>query len=364
MRASIKIVVLFLLLISVSGCSTPPDPPEVGQAQNQELLLWRAGTHIFLQNEYSQYTALLKQANESFVKERAQFALFINYENITAEYGRIISFGNSLKSRLDELKQTKSDSLSQKISDYQDRVSRLKQASMLVNEGRLARKSLTQAELIFAEVSALHDKGDLLAAEQKIESIFPLIKRAESSLAPIIGRYSDEDQIRKWRNWVDSTIVESKNNQSMAIVVNKIKKTLLLYKSGRVVKSYPVELGRNGAKDKLYAGDQATPEGKYKVVKKNPNSKYHMALLINYPNDDDVKAFRIAKKNGLVPRKAGIGSLIEIHGGGDDSMTLGCVSMKNSEIEELYHMVEVGTPVTIVGAVEVDNLLSDSMSRL
>ncbi len=356
-----RLIALAILLFAASGCSTPPDPPEIAQAHQQDQLLWRAGANTFLKSQYDDYVALLRQANANFTKERSQFALLIDYEEIVAEFQRILGIGNDLHSRLEAVKKAKFDALIQQVGDHRARLKNLKYASSLINEGRLARKSLTKAELLLTEIQSLSAQGDILTAEDKIVAIPPHLEKAEAALLPIIGRYADKDQVRKWRSWVDSTIAESRENRSKAIIVNKIKKTLHVYNAGKLIKSYPVELGRNGAKDKLQSGDQATPEGKYKITKKNPSSKFYKSLMINYPNEDDIKAFRIAKQKGLVSRKASIGNLIAIHGGGDDSMTYGCVSMENSEIDELYNMVEVGTPVTIVGADEIDNPVSRTL---
>jgi hypothetical protein len=49
--------------------------------------------------------------------------------------------------------------------------------------------------------------------------------------------------------------------------------------------------------------------------------------LINYPNDEDRRQFAQAKRRGAISRRAGIGGLIEIHGGGKDGQTYGCVSL-------------------------------------
>ena len=83
--------------------------------------------------------------------------------------------------------------------------------------------------------------------------------------------------------------------------------------------------------------------------------------MINYPNEDDRKHFQIAREKGLVPHRTGIGSLIEIHGGGKDIMTYGCIAMNNRDIDELFNIVKVGTPVTIVGAVSSQNRLSSDL---
>ncbi|MFH1965224.1 MAG: L,D-transpeptidase family protein, partial [Acidobacteriota bacterium] len=99
-----------------------------------------------------------------------------------------------------------------------------------------------------------------------------------------------------------------------------------------------------------HAGDYATPEGRYKISKKNPSSRYYKALLIDYPNASDRQAYVRNQQDGLVPSGVGIGGTIEIHGGGNDVITDGCVSMKDQEMDMLYKLADVGTAVTIIGS--------------
>jgi len=56
-------------------------------------------------------------------------------------------------------------------------------------------------------------------------------------------------------------------------------------------------------------------------------------------------------RKGNIPRR-GIGNLIEIHGDGGKGInwTDGCVALTNSDMDKLYGLVGVGTPVTIVGS--------------
>ena len=59
-----------------------------------------------------------------------------------------------------------------------------------------------------------------------------------------------------------------------------------------------------------------------------------------------------AKRDGRLPRGAGIGSLIEIHGDGGrgEDWTSGCVALENHDMDRLFARVSVGTPVTIIGS--------------
>ena len=134
------------------------------------------------------------------------------------------------------------------------------------------------------------------------------------------------------------------------ILVEKSKRTLSLMDGDKVVKTYKVALGGNplGAKDRI--GDHKTPEGLYAVDAKKPNSQFHKALHVSYPNAADRER---AKKFGVNP-----GGDIEIHGLGAKwgwvgaghravDWTDGCIAVTNEEIDEIYPLVKVGTPVEI-----------------
>src|SRR5215469_14873035 len=134
------------------------------------------------------------------------------------------------------------------------------------------------------------------------------------------------------------------------ILVEKSRRSMSLLNGTNVVKSYKIALGGNptGAKDRQ--GDHKTPEGIYSVDRKKPNSQFHKALHLSYPSTEDRER---ARKLGVNP-----GGDIEIHGLGEKwgwvgashrtvDWTDGCIAVTNEEIEEIYSLVEVGTPVEI-----------------
>jgi murein L,D-transpeptidase YafK len=184
------------------------------------------------------------------------------------------------------------------------------------------------------------------------------IKASEDILVPIFNRYTDKTLIEKWKRWVDEIAAESREKGTPAIVVSKIDRRLTIYKHGRPFKTYEIGIGRNGLSDKLLAGDGATPEGSYRVIKKLSRSRYRKALLLNYPNGEDRKEFLRLKKMGLIPKRAGMGGLIEIHGGGKEGMTYGCVSLENRHMDEVFELVQSGTPVAIVGTASLRDDIS------
>jgi murein L,D-transpeptidase YafK len=148
------------------------------------------------------------------------------------------------------------------------------------------------------------------------------------------------------------------------IVVSKSARTLrLLDAEGGEIARYTIAVGRSAEGRKEVEGDRRTPEGEYFVCVKNPNSKFHLSLGLNYPNAEDGRRGYAA---GLIsneelaeietaeserrrpPWKTALGGEIFIHGHGHGrDGTAGCIAVTDAEIEEIYALVYVGTPVRI-----------------
>jgi murein L,D-transpeptidase YafK len=129
-----------------------------------------------------------------------------------------------------------------------------------------------------------------------------------------------------------------------SILAFKGDRTLALLHNDEVLTRYNVELGFNPVGHKQREGDGRTPEGRYWINRRNPDSRYHLSVGISYPNQRDSLHARMA---GSRP-----GGDIFIHGTpremeGKDDWTAGCIAVSNREMEEIYSMVRTGTPIHI-----------------
>ncbi|HFQ92349.1 MAG TPA: hypothetical protein ENK29_05680 [Chromatiales bacterium] len=135
------------------------------------------------------------------------------------------------------------------------------------------------------------------------------------------------------------------------IIVEKSKRRLTLLSKGRVLKTYPISLGRNPVGAKVREGDDRTPEGIYHIDYRLENSRYHRALHISYPGPRDLER---ARRLGVPP-----GGDIMIHGIGEArekieglhllfDWTNGCIAVTDQEIEEIWRLTPVGTVVNII----------------
>ena len=295
---------LLVCLGSINGCNTSPAPPEVANAETQEHELWRAGADIYAPQQYKAYKAALRTGKDHFIVQESRFKWFRDYDSIRNEFRDILSKGNDLLADIEEQKRIKLTAIESRIDFFRSRIDTLKRLTALINEGRLSRKQLIGAELILNEAQLLAGRGNYPEAEKKLKVIPAYTESAMEAIAPILNRYANKDQIAKWRTWVHDAIETSREKGIYAILVSKIDRKLVLYKAGVPYRTYSIGLGKNGFHDKLHAGDLATPEGKYFITKKLPRSRYYKALLINYPNDEDRRAFSKARKNGSVHSSA------------------------------------------------------------
>ncbi len=169
-------------------------------------------------------------------------------------------------------------------------------------------------------------------------------------------RFQDPRLLELWRVWAREAFAESSASGARQLLVDKLARTLTVYAGSRPVATFEVELGSNGLERKLHAGDRATPEGRYRIreLRGPGRTRFHRALLLDYPNEADRRRWAEAARAGLVPRGSGPGGLIEIHGMGGRGVdwTDGCVALTNEDMDRLFELASVGDRVTIVGSLE------------
>jgi murein L,D-transpeptidase YafK len=128
------------------------------------------------------------------------------------------------------------------------------------------------------------------------------------------------------------------------IIVNKGRREMLLLHGESVLRVYRVALGRDPLGHKQQEGDGRTPEGSYTIDRRNPRSRYYLSLRISYPNAADRAQ---AAGRGVDP-----GGDIMIHGLKDGTVqdgdwTQGCIAVTDSEMDEIWGLIVVGTPIRI-----------------
>ena len=133
------------------------------------------------------------------------------------------------------------------------------------------------------------------------------------------------------------------------LLVDKSDRMLVLYRQGVEMRRYTgLQFGDAPMGHKRFEGDERTPEGRYTIDYRNPQSSYHLSLHISYPNEADL-AYATARGRSA-------GGAIFLHGQPnnvpdgyrvDGDWTDGCIAFTNAEIEELWRLVPDGTPIEI-----------------
>lgn len=350
--------------LSLAACTETPVPPEFQQALSRQEELRRTGAETYAPLQYRQFVQTLETGRKLLETEQEKWLLFRHYQRAQDTLVSALQQGEEVARLAKKEQDRQRNDLSRRIEELSNRLDTLRRLATTLKDSRLARRRLVESELILEEARARLGRGAreeaLAATDRAAEHIAPLISQTRT----LLGRYTEAEPIGRWRKWVQTAVAESAKKKEYLIVVSKLERELVLFKNGAVLHRYPAGLGFNFLSDKIQAGDRATPEGRYEIIKKVPNSRFFKALLINYPNSEDRARFAKARQQGAITSGVQIGGLIEIHGGGKDGMTNGCVALENNPMLALYEKVGTGTPVVIVGTLTDENIVVSSLKAL
>jgi hypothetical protein len=214
------------------------------------------------------------------------------------------------------------------------------------------RERISKGKILLKEGEIVYDEGSYLQANRKITDSEYLLTESYDFASTNLKSYFKSFSV--WKKWVDKTLKESRKSHDYSIIIDKFSRKCFVYLSGARKYEFEAELGRNWVGDKRVRGDFATPEGMYKITKKfdGGKTKYYKALLLDYPNDEDKERFKAEIEKGSLPASARIGGLIEIHGNGGKGIdwTEGCIALTDGEMDMIFKVTKIGTPVTIVGS--------------
>jgi len=161
----------------------------------------------------------------------------------------------------------------------------------------------------------------------------------------------------------------------LRLIISKSQYTLTLYKGDDPVKSYRAVFGRGFQDgDKLMQGDARTPEGEFYICTMNHSKRFYKFMGLSYP---DLKHAEHGLKSGMIslseyvlikkaieerlppPWDTRLGGAVGIHGRVSEgtgtsqstvgmNWTDGCIALDNADVDELFRVVSLGTPVTIL----------------
>ena len=187
-------------------------------------------------------------------------------------------------------------------------------------------------------------------------SAFFILAVISTSFVPIKNRQKDRSVTFGTSHAFDRKLRNAPVESPYYIVIDKSDYELKVYDSEGWYATYPIVFGSKDLGDKMKEGDKKTPDGQFKVIQKKMHPKWGPELLLDYPNDISIKKFNERKQRGVLPKNAKIGSGIAIHATRPEeewtvdnfyNWTDGCISVKYTEMKDLFSYIPIGTPVTI-----------------
>ncbi|MFH0756795.1 MAG: L,D-transpeptidase [Bacteroidota bacterium] len=349
---SLSAIVLTLVLSITRVKTNEPPYKEINTARKMisEAELVKASKYA--KEHYIEAAEYYNAAMIAWKRENDRFILFRDYRGIVELSGKssessrkAIAAAKANISKVEEVLEIRMNMLGERMKDFDVRFSSFPMNSSLRNELAKSRLQYSEGVLAFKNKNYSICQSKLDSAEINLNRIFALY---EEKLRSYLNEYS------KWTGMVEKTVLYSKKNHAYCIVVDKLARECILYKDGKVMNRYTVELGVNWMGDKKQQGDKSTPEGMYRITAKKSNgqTRFYKAFLLDYPNDDDMKRFQQNKRSGAIHKDAAIGNLIEIHGQGGKGAdwTDGCIALSDGDMDVLFKLCPAGTRVAIVGS--------------
>ena len=134
------------------------------------------------------------------------------------------------------------------------------------------------------------------------------------------------------------------------VLVRKSERRLYLMRGEEILRSYRISLGLRPEGSKERAGDYRTPEGNYRLARRNPNSDYFLSIQVSYPGPQDLER---ARRNHWNP-----GGSVMVHGQPNsprhpaafyarEDWTDGCIALSNADMVEFWHLTRENMPIDI-----------------
>ncbi|NND73185.1 MAG: L,D-transpeptidase family protein [Rhodothermales bacterium] len=208
-----------------------------------------------------------------------------------------------------------------------------------------------------------------LTVFSEMDEDFPYVEVAMRE--PVFVLASDDNWLHVRTKGGATGYVLSGSVSDFWIRVSKKERTVRIYRGDDLHRTLPADLAINFFSNKVRKGGQEnvdhwrTPEGVFYVVNKNPESQFHRAFVLNYPGvaeaerglrhgmisrDEYNQIVRADDRFEMPPMFTKLGGFIEIHGDGTGARTnwtRGCIALRNDDIDELWDVIKVGTPVLI-----------------
>ena len=343
-------------IFCLSGIIFTPSPPEeaikacqeaIGKARRADAEHYASEQFLEVEQEWSNLMDIWKAQNQKWWVKR-------DFTSVQAAADSLQTLAKCAEQTALEVHDSLGQALKIAISILNKKSIESQQQLNAYPPKSAISQSFVRSELLLHEAQSAYTQQNYLRAQSLLNKATVYLGESEKKLTSLLREY--KKQIPIWLEWSRQTIAWSDTCHSIALIIDKMLHECYLYQDGHLDATFSVELGIQWMGRKTVIGDAATPEGQYQITQKKDSTKsdYHKALVISYPNEEDLEYFSNLKKRGLLTANASIGGGIEVHGEGNKGYdwTQGCIALRNQDIDRLFDIVQVGTPVTIVGCLK------------
>lgn len=325
----------------------------------------KANAQTYAADTYKQAQMAYDSAMEKWASENDRIFIFRDYTEVNNWVEVVIEKADEAQKLSGKRSKSTSNRIKEGIAKLDKKVAIFELYYKRMPLPQSILKAHNKGLLKLSESKHAYEAKRFSEAEKHFEEAWELINNSGDKAEILVQNWFSSHE--NWQKQAKQAVQLSASNKKV-LLVDKFAHTCTVYQNKKAIKTFEVEFGPNWMGDKLLKGDKATPEGMYKISAKKSGSqtKFHKALLINYPNDEDRAKFEKAKSKKLIPAGSDIGGLIEFHGMGGKGVdwTDGCIALANNDMDSLYKLVATGTTVVIVGSVKpLDTIIKESVLK-
>ena len=350
LAACIGLIVLTVAFSSYKYFTITLPDKEVGKAIEALAAAKNARAQVFAGEKLSEADKVFDQAMQEWKAQNKKFLLFRDFTRVKELANLATLLGNEGWNQAIVEKTSESNNLEKRLSLIEKQLDDFVKYFKNLPLGRTTFTQYSAAQIKYNEATNYFREGQFNNAVSLANEATELLSQASLKAHQMLRNFYND--YPKWKKDAEFARLLASQGRTI-ILISKLESSCMILKAGKTIGNYDAEFGFNWLGDKKYMGDKATPEGIYSVTEKKSGirTRYYKSLLLNYPNEDDKKRFSELRKRGSIPVNSKIGGQIEIHGYGGKGVnwTDGCIALQNKDMDKIYELCMVDTPVIIIG---------------
>ena len=246
---------------SLLGCveAVPPEIVEAVESIDRDLMQLRAAE--LAPQDYSNFAHQWVTLRARVEAEEDAIRWPWESNELEQALRHLQAEGTRPVARLTEQQDTLRRSAERHLAQVEDRAKLISTEVSTIDSRLVLGEKPVEIDLLIKQARAYYEQGHYGQSLDASERASHNLATQAAMLNRELGRYASHDRIAQWQRMAKDTIEWSRRHHGAAIVISKAERSLVLYRSGQKILSYPVRLGFNGIQEKRYQGDGAEEHG-------------------------------------------------------------------------------------------------------